>query len=502
MKTLNSLEPLFVFDMANNHIGSVEHGLRIIREMHEVSKDFGFNFGFKLQYRHLDMFIHPDYRDRMEFKYVKRFSETRLDADQFRALKDEMKTLGFVAICTPFDEPSVDLIEEHDFDVIKVGSCSFTDWPLLERIVKTDKPIIVSTAGALFEDIDKVVSFFEHRQKDFALMHCVGEYPTPDAHLQLNQVRFLKQRYPQVSIGYSTHERPDNVDAIKMAIAEGATIFEKHVGVPTEQIRQNAYSATPEQIRRWLEAASQAFEMCGVSGRRPEFSEKELASLQSLRRGVFARRPVQKGERIELADVFFAIPTLEGQITANDMSKYTEFYADTDVEANAPLLASNTTRKEIREKVYHIVQRVKEFVWKSDVIIPPKVDLEISHHYSIDRFDEFGLTMITVVNRDYCKKLLVLLPGQKHPEQYHKQKEETFHVLYGDAWINLDGNVRQYKAGEVVTVEKGVKHSFGTDTGVIIEEISSTHYVDDSYFTDPTIMQNRYRKTLLTYWLD
>ncbi|MCJ7532985.1 MAG: N-acetylneuraminate synthase family protein, partial [Anaerolineales bacterium] len=282
MKTLNSLEPLFVFDMANNHMGSVEHGLRIIREMHEVSKDFGFNFGFKLQYRHLDMFIHPDYRDRMEFKYVKRFSETRLDADQFRALKDEMKTLGFVAICTPFDEPSVDLIEEHDFDVIKVGSCSFTDWPLLERIVKTDKPIIVSTAGALLEDIDKVVSFFEHRQKDFALMHCVGEYPTPDAHLQLNQVRFLKQRYPQVSIGYSTHERPDNVDAIKMAIAEGATIFEKHVGVPTEQIRQNAYSATPEQIRRWLEAASQAFEMCGVSGRRPEFSEKELASLQSL----------------------------------------------------------------------------------------------------------------------------------------------------------------------------------------------------------------------------
>jgi quercetin dioxygenase-like cupin family protein len=352
------------------------------------------------------------------------------------------------------------------------------------------------------EDVDKVVSFFEHRGKDFALMHCVGEYPTADAHLQLNQISLLKQRYPQVSVGYSTHESPDNVDAIKMAIAAGATIFEKHVGVPTGQIHLNAYSASPVQIQRWLEAASQAFEKCGVSGSRPEFSEAEMASLQSLCRGVFAKRPIKMGERIEPADVFFAIPVHEGQITAKDMSKYTEFYAGTNIKVNASVLASNTIRREIREKVYDIVQRVKEFVRKSGVIIPPKVDLEISHHYGIDLFDKFGLTMLTVVNREYCKKLIILLPQQKHPEQYHKQKEETFNILYGDAWLNVDGSTRQYKAGEVVTIEAGVKHSFGTDTGAIIEEISSTHYVDDSYYTDPVIMQNGYRKTLLTYWLD
>lgn len=205
---------------------------------------------------------------------------------------------------------------------------------------------------------------------------------------------------------------------------------------------------------------------------------------------------------IKPADVFFAIPTFEGQITANDMSKYAEFYARIDIEANAAILSSDTTRKEIRDKVYDIVQRVKKFVQKSGVIIPPKVDLEISHHYGIDRFNEFGLTMLTVVNREYCKKLVILLPGQKHPEQHHKQKEETFHILYGDARVNLDGTERQCKTGEVVTIETGTKHSFGTGTGVIIEEISSTHYVDDSYYTDPAIMQNQYRKTLLTYWLD
>jgi len=135
------------------------------------------------------------------------------------------------------------------------------------------------------------------------------------------------------------------------------------------------------------------------------------------------------------------------------------------------------------------------------VVVPPKVELEISHHYGIDRFDEFGLTMMTVVNREYCKKLIVLLPGQKHPEQYHKVKEETFHILYGSAWINLNGNVRTHQTGEVVVVERGMKHSFGTEKGVVIEEISSTHQMEDSFYTDPDIAKNEYRKTLLTYWM-
>jgi quercetin dioxygenase-like cupin family protein len=136
------------------------------------------------------------------------------------------------------------------------------------------------------------------------------------------------------------------------------------------------------------------------------------------------------------------------------------------------------------------------------VVIPPRVDLEISHHYGIDRFDEFGLTMMTIVNREYCKKLIVLLPGQKHPEQYHKVKEETFHILYGSMWVNLDGNIRTIQRGEVVVVERGVKHSLGTETGVVIEEISSTHLAEDSFYTDPAITKNMYRKTLLTYWMD
>ncbi|MEM5786777.1 MAG: N-acetylneuraminate synthase family protein [Syntrophobacteraceae bacterium] len=502
MLTLNSLEPLFIFEMANNHMGLVEHGLKIIRDFHALSREFSFKFAFKLQYRQLDSFIHPDYKTRTDYKYVKRFSETRLSADQFKMLRDEMRENGFLAICTPFDPESVDLIEEHDFDVIKIASCSFTDWPLLERVARADKPVIASTAGIPLQDIDKVVSFLQHRKKDFALMHCVAQYPTPTAQLQMNQIDLLKARYPEVRIGYSTHESPHETDSVKVAIGKGVTLFEKHVGVPENGFGLNDYSANPEQAYNWLKSAQAAFELCGVSGKRAEFSTGELSSLRSLQRGLFAGRSFKKGERIPCDSVFAAIPTLDGHITANDLSKYAEIHAAEDIAANAPLLASNTTIRNVRDKVYEIVQEVKNLLIKSGVTIPSQVDLEISHHYGIDRFHEYGLTMLTVVNRVYCKKLIILLPGQKHPTQYHEQKEETFHVLHGEVVIELNGVAGRLKEGETVTVERGVRHYFGSETGAVIEEISSTHYANDSFYLDPAIMQNDSRKTLLTYWFD
>jgi sialic acid synthase SpsE/mannose-6-phosphate isomerase-like protein (cupin superfamily) len=492
---------LFVFEMANNHNGDVEHGLRIIREIHQVSRDFDFHFGFKFQYRQLDTFIHPDYRARNDVKYVRRFSETRLNEKQFQILKHELDDLGFVTVCTPFDEASVDLIEAHGIEIIKVASCSFTDWPLLERIALTDRPIIASTAGAALEDIDKVVSFFDHRQKDFALMHCVAEYPTGNQYLQLNQISLLQERYPQVPIGYSTHEHPNNTDSIKMAIAKGATIFEKHVGVATDSSKLNAYSATPEQIGAWLQSAKQALEMCGITGRRPEFGAEEIGSLCSLRRGVFARRDIKKGEKIALANVFLAIPTTDGQVTANDLSKYTDYISQTEIKQNEPILFSSVRKMDHREKVYQIVQQAKALLAKSKVVAPGKADFEISHHFGIERFDEFGITMITVINREYCKKLLLILAGQKHPEQYHRQKEETFHILYGDIVLNLNGIESIHHKGDLIVVEAGVKHSFTSKHGAVIEEISSTHYKNDSFYTDPDICNNGNRKTLLTYWM-
>ena len=493
---------LFIFEMANNHMGDVEHGLRIIKEFHEARKGFDFNFAFKLQYRDLDTFIHPDFKGRKDIKYVKRFEETRLAEPHLKRLKDEMVRLGFVSICTPFDENSVDLIEKHGFDVIKIASCSFTDWPLLERIARTDKPIIASTAGASLEDIDKVVSFFEHRRKDLCVMHCVGEYPTGEGNLQLNQIDLLEGRYPEVSVGYSTHEHPENIDAVKIAVGKGATVFERHVGVKTERYDLNAYSSTPDQVRRWLLSAKEAFKMCGISNRRNEFSQKELADLKGLRRGVFVRASVRKGEEVSANNVFFAIPTAEAQILANDMSKYTKLTAKRDIVAKGAVMSEDVDVKNLRQKVLEIIKSMSKMLADSRIVLPQRLELELSHHYGIERFDEWGAAIINCINREYCKKLIILLPNQRHPAHYHKKKEETFHVLYGEMSLNLNGEEKKYKSGDLVVVERGMNHSFSSDTGAIFEEISTTHYKDDSYYEDAEILKNKSRKTEMTFWSD
>lgn len=494
-------ENLFVLEMANNHMGDIEHGIAVVRAFGKVCRKYPFKVAFKLQYRDLDTFIHPACQGRDDIKYVKRFSETRLSRADFDRLLAEIRSEGFITMVTPFDEPSVDVIESQGVDVIKIASCSFTDWPLLEKIAETDRPIIASTAGAVLDDIDRVISFFQHREKEFAILHCVGEYPTPDERMHLSQIDFLKARYPDVRIGFSTHESPGNTDIIKLAIAKGATIFEKHVGLPTEKYPINAYSASPEQVDAWLQAAVYAQTLCGIGNARLPVNKNEVDSLRSLRRGVFAKRPIKAGEVVQRKDIYFAFPPSEGQFTANEWSKYAQFRASSDIGTDAAINHDNATSFDTREKIWDIAQRVKQLLAESHITVPGGVGLEISHHYGIEKFDEYGLVLITVVNRDYCKKLLVTLPGQFHPEQYHKQKEETFHVLWGEVQLELDGKQQICRRGDVVTVLPGVRHAFRSNTGAIIEEISSTHIKDDSYYTDPEIAKNVNRKTQLTYWM-
>ncbi len=496
-------KPLFILEMANNHMGDVEHGLRIIREFGEIIVDFPeFRFGFKLQYRHLDTFIHPDFKNRIEFNYVKRFSETRLSRDALKRLKDAIVAAGFISICTPFDEASVDLIEEHDYDVLKVASCSFTDWPLWERIAKTSKSLIVSTAGATLDEMDKVVSFLEHRNRQFILMHCVGAYPTPGNGLELNQIDLYHARYPQVPIGYSTHEEPDNRDAVKLAVAKGAVAFERHAGVATDRYKLNAYSSTPAQIRAWLIAAREAYAMCGVSGRRRDISAKERNDLRGLQRGVFARDAIQAGEKITPARVFYAIPNFPDQLVANDRSKYAEMIAIQDILPMQPVVSSAITVVDSRDKMLDIIKDIRTLVLKSGIKLQNRIDFEISHHFGIDRFYQYGCTIMNIINREYCKKLILILAGQENPAHRHKVKEETFHVLYGDVWISLNGKVEQYSAGDLVTIERNVLHSFGSKNGAIFEEISTTHIKSDSYYEDLAIVKTADRKTAMTFWID
>ena len=322
-------------------------------------------------------------------------------------------------------------------------------------------------------------------------MHCVGQYPTQIDSLELNQIDYLKKRYKDIPIGFSTHEDPDNYDSVMLAIAKGAELFEKHVALETEKYPRNAYSVNPEEMREWLRRASSAIKMCGEGGSRYFPSDKELADLGQFKRGVFAKTRIEEGETIDRSNVYYAWPAQEDQVLANDMSKYTHYVATHTFEPNDPIIHTHHKWKddcdqvkkvETRESILKIVQDVKWFLQRSAVVFPGKAQLEISHHYGVDKFYETGISMITVVNREYCKKLIIVLPKQNHPEQYHKQKEETFVVLHGSVSLYLDGTLHVLEKGDVITIEPKVRHSFSSKEGCVIEEVSSTHYVDDSYY--------------------
>ena len=477
-------KPLFTFEMANNHQGSVEHGKRIIREIKKAAEPYEdiFDFAFKFQYRDLDTFIHPDFKDRMDIKNIKRFQDTRLSQEQFLELKAEVEKNGMYTMCTAFDEASVDRIREQGYDIIKIASCSFTDWPLLEAIAGTQLPVIASGAGSPLDDVDRVITFFRNRKIPFSLMHCVAQYPTADEFQEMNQITFYKQRYPGLRVGFSTHESPDNMEPVKVAVAKGAEIFEKHVGVPTDTITLNGYSADPGQVSAWLEAAKRTFILCGTTSGRYVPAEKEIADLQALRRGVFAKKELSAGQVLTRDDYYLAFPCREGQLLANSLSKYASITCTADIGKDAPLMLDSVKVDDCREQVLSAVKKVFALIEKSGVVIPEGSRCDISHHYGISRFEETGVAMIECVNREYCKKVLIVLPGQSHPSHHHVQKEETFMVLYGSLDVVCDGQKRHVTRGETVVVERGVDHSFSSEEGCVFEEISTTHFGNDSFY--------------------
>jgi sialic acid synthase SpsE/D-lyxose ketol-isomerase len=490
----------FIFEMANNHMGDLNHAIKLIDEFSKIKKKFSnFEFGFKLQFRNLKTFIHKSKIDRIDLNYIKRFKETELSELKFKKIVHHIKKSGFISVTTPFDENSVDLANKLGIEIIKIASCSFNDWSLLEKIVTTNKPIIASTAGANEEQVDKVISFLKNRQKNFSIMHCVAEYPTPNKKLNLSRLKYLINKYPEINFGYSTHEDPSETEIISIAIGMGAQLFEKHVGLETEKYNLNKYSASPQMVNNWLISAKKTYEILGNKKNIFKKNIKELISLNSLKRGIFAKRNIKKGTIIRKNDFYLAFPPEEKQILADDVSKYNQIISKKNIKKDKALTEKNSEVFNNRKKIYKIINDANFLLKKSNHTFSGPIEYEISHHYGIENFNKYGLVMLNIINGDYCKKILVLFQNQKHPEQFHKIKKETFHILYGNLELKLNGKNELKKKGDIITINPKVKHEFSTKTGAVIEEISTTHYKADSFYTDKKIHENKSRKTIIKF---
>ncbi len=479
---------LFILEMANNHQGSVAHGKKIIASLAPIVKSAGVRAAIKFQFRNLGTFIHPHFRRSRAYKHIPRFLSTALSREDFKKLVRAAEEAELLTMATPFDEASVAAIEDLDLDLIKVASCSAQDWPLLERIAESGKPVVCSTGGLSLAQVDNLVSFFEHRGVHFALMHCVSIYPTPPHKLALERIRVFRERYPHVTIGYSTHEEPENMAAVQLAYASGARIFERHVGVPTDEIKLNAYSSRPDQIARWLESHRAAVSMIGARGAATERDDEEEAAQLALQmRGIYARRRLRKGAAIARGDVFFAMPLQEGQLASGEWRP--NLIADRAYRAHealpAQLLPATPTRKQI---IYRAVHDVKGMLNSARVAVGDESSVTLEHPNGIDSFFTSGLCAIDCAAAPtFRKRILMLLPGQSYPEHYERHREKTLQVLSGACALSVGGKRRILHPGDVLTIPQGTWHAYGESEGAILEALISPADEADPYFMDKRI---------------
>ncbi|MGO9817615.1 MAG: N-acetylneuraminate synthase family protein [Acidocella sp.] len=313
---------LFVLEMANNHWGDVNRGLKIISDYAKVVRYNNVRAAMKFQFRDVDSFIHKDFRHRTDIRYIKKTLDTQLSWADYQKMVTAVRNSSMISMATPFDEASVEKCVELGIQIIKIASSDIKDWFLIEKIATTKKPVIISTGGSSLRDLDDIVSFFAKRNVPLSINHCVSIYPSEDHELEMNQIDFLKARYPDNVIGFSTHEYHDWHNSMLIAYAKGARTFERHIDVDAGGIPVSPYCSLPEHVDTWFKAFRKAEEMCGGSAAAKRVPpEKEVRYLDGLVRGVYAKRDLPAGHILADDDVYLAVPLQKGQISCREMMK-------------------------------------------------------------------------------------------------------------------------------------------------------------------------------------
>ncbi len=220
-------EPVYVIaEIGLNHNGDIELAKRLI----DVAADAGAQ-AVKFQKRtpaistpeHMKSVMREtpwgtmtylDYRYRVEF-----------DREQYIEIGDYATLRGLAWFASPWDEPSVDFLEDINVVAYKVASASVTDIGLLRAMGATGKPVILSTGMSTIEQIDTAVETLG--TDNLILLHATSTYPLPPEEANLRMISTLQQRYAGVPVGYSGHETGLQISLA--AVTLGAVAVERHI---------------------------------------------------------------------------------------------------------------------------------------------------------------------------------------------------------------------------------------------------------------------------------
>ena len=227
-RSIGENEPPFIIaEIGNNHNGSIDNALELIKTANDIGVD-----AVKFQVKNIEKsfsqeLLNSSYVTENSFGKTYREHKQALEfsKEQLVEIYEFSRKLGIICFSTPFDTDSVDLLETVDNPIYKISSFHVTDMPLLEKVSKTKKPIIMSTGMSSIDEIDKAVELIRNHNDQLILLQCTSCYPTDDKDVNLAVIPSLRNRY-SCPIGYSGHER--GLAICTSAVTLGACVIEKH----------------------------------------------------------------------------------------------------------------------------------------------------------------------------------------------------------------------------------------------------------------------------------
>lgn len=230
----------------------------------------------------------------------------QLPRDAHRQLKCACEKIGIPYLCTAFDLGSLEFLDQVlNVPRFKVGSGELLTVDMLEYMAHRRKPLILSTGMANHDEIASALAVLTREGlEDITLLHCVSNYPSPHADLNLLAMPELARRF-RYKVGFSDHSLGD--EACLAAVALGAQVIEKHVTLDKDMPGpDHKASATIEEFCRMVTSIRRVEAALGSAQK--TFSAAEEGVRRMARKSIVAARDIPAGTRINKSDLVFKRP--------------------------------------------------------------------------------------------------------------------------------------------------------------------------------------------------
>tara|TARA_Y100000590_G_scaffold433638_1_gene550921 strand:- start:4509 stop:5480 length:972 start_codon:yes stop_codon:yes gene_type:complete len=235
------------------------------------------------------------------YNSAKKFSLNKKDILKLRNYSKKIKIKFF---CTPFSKDKAEYLNEIKTDGYKIASMDSLNINLIRKCLSYNKPVIISTGMLNLKEHNYIFNKFKGK-KNIYFLHCISTYPTPNNKTGLNVLDFFKKKLGKNSIyGYSDHSI--NTNNVKIAIAKGARIIEKHFTLFKRNKYDHIHSMNFEDLKSIVEF-SKLFHSYRI---KKDFLKNRIDSKNAkiYRRGIYTKEKIKKNEKLELNKLNFVRP--------------------------------------------------------------------------------------------------------------------------------------------------------------------------------------------------